>query len=52
MAHTFLKLIKKARIAQEKFGASDCRCCGHLIYLGQEVNTEKLRRKLGLEKTG
>jgi Uri superfamily endonuclease len=45
-----LKLIKKARIAQEKFGASDCRCCGHLIYLGTESNLEKLGEKLGLKK--
>ncbi|MDW3229955.1 MAG: DUF123 domain-containing protein [Acidobacteriota bacterium] len=50
MVHRLLKLIKKARIAQEKFGASDCRCCGHLIYLGTESNLEKLGEKLGLEK--
>ena len=45
-----LKLIKKARIVQEKFGASDCRCCGHLIYLGTESNLEKLGEKFSLEK--
>ena len=52
MAYRITRLIKNAKIAQRKFGASDCRCRGHLIYLGKEVNREKLHRKLDLEKIG
>jgi sugar fermentation stimulation protein A len=50
MIMSIIKLLKQARIAQEKFGASDCGCGGHLIYLGKEPNSKKLRKQLGLEK--
>jgi sugar fermentation stimulation protein A len=44
------RLFKNAEIAQKKFGASDCRCQGHLLYMGKDGNMKKLWKKLGLKK--
>lgn len=44
------KSVKDSIIPLKKFGASDCRCPGHLIYLPEVEDLENLRKRIALEK--
>ena len=44
------RIYKRSEIPQKKFGASDCRCAGHLLYLLGARNLRNLRERLALEK--
>lgn len=51
ITHKIHHLFRHSRHLVNKFGASDCRCPGHLLYLGKEgMNTDSLENKLGLER--
>jgi Uri superfamily endonuclease len=44
------KFIENSVIPQKKFGASDCRCPGHLFYLPDVDNLKNLREKFAFKK--
>lgn len=44
------KRLKNPEIAHRKFGASDCRCPGHLLYLPVASELENLRKQVGFKK--
>jgi len=44
------KFSKKSEIPQKKFGASDCRCRSHLVFLPAAEELENLRKRLAFEK--
>lgn len=44
------KFLKNSGIPQKKFGASDCRCSGHLLYLRDIDDLNNLWKKLGFER--
>jgi len=52
MVRKLCQVMKKSVIPLPRFGASDCRCPGHLIYLPGEQNPgrwkSKLKRTIGL----
>ncbi len=44
------QIARGSEIPAQKFGASDCRCPGHLLYLSEVVDMDDLRQRLGLDK--
>jgi Uri superfamily endonuclease len=44
------KFLRKSEIPQKKFGASDCRCPGHLLYLPEVEGLEDVRKRLAFER--
>lgn len=44
------KFSENSGIPQKKFGASDCRCPGHLVYLLEFDDLRNLRKKLKFER--
>jgi len=46
------KFIENSVVPQKKFGASDCRCPSHLLYLPEADDPKNLRRKLPLTSSG
>ncbi len=51
ITHKIHHLFCHARYPVNKFGASDCRCPGHLLYLGKDgMNTDSLENTLALER--
>jgi len=51
VTHEIHRLVRRSRYPVKKFGSSDCRCPGHLLYLGMDgMNTETLENTLDLER--
>lgn len=46
------KFLKNSGIPQKKFGASDCRCPSHLLYLPEVEDLKILWEKLTFERAG
>jgi Uri superfamily endonuclease len=44
------KFLENSVIPQNKFGASDCRCSGHLLYLPEVNDLKFLWKKLAFER--
>jgi Uri superfamily endonuclease len=44
------KFLRKSEIPQKKFGASDCRCPGHLLYLPEVEDPATLWKRLALSR--
>jgi len=44
------KFLRNSVIPQRKFGASDCRCSSHLLFLPAVADPKKLRKILGFER--
>jgi Uri superfamily endonuclease len=44
------KFLENSAIPQKKFGASDCRCSGHLLYLPEANDLKILWKKLAFER--
>ncbi|MGQ9673628.1 MAG: GIY-YIG nuclease family protein [Candidatus Aminicenantales bacterium] len=43
------EILKRSEVSQERFGASDCQCPGHLLYLPEARDLEELRKRLAFE---
>lgn len=44
------KILKKSEVPKKKFGASDCRCAGHLLYLPDVGDLINLRKRLAFKR--
>ncbi len=50
MARRLRRYLKSSTLSPKKFGASDCRCPGHLVYVPDEGELSTLRKHLGFVK--
>ena len=51
VTHEIHSLYGQSRYPVNKFGASDCHCPGHLLYMGTDgMNTDSLEDTLNLER--